>query len=192
MRRVRPSESGRAADAARAGPVGCAGARTRDGSVRAQRRLAGRAQGGGRIQGRGAVARRAAHRDGGDEPGHDQYHAAPRRPARRGRRRRGGGGDRVRLHRPRGARDADPGGDRPVSRAPSHRRPCADPGAGGRRGARRRGAGGGPAGALRARVSVRPYGVASPARHTVARQAHRARSARRGGFGRSRERRLYA
>src|SRR5213078_1987370 len=69
MRRVRPSQPGRAADAARAGPLGCAGPRTRDGFVRSQRRLAGRAQGGGRIQGRGAVARRAAHRDGGDEPG---------------------------------------------------------------------------------------------------------------------------
>src|ERR1051325_11660704 len=81
MRRVRPSEPGRAADAARAGSVGCARTRTRDGSVRAQRRLAGGTQNGRGVQGGRAVPRRAAHRDGGDQPGHDQYHAAARRPA---------------------------------------------------------------------------------------------------------------
>src|SRR5438477_415584 len=119
MRRVRPSQPGRAADAARAGPVGCAGPRPRDGSVRPQRRLAGRAQGGGRVQGRGAVARCAAHRDRADEPGHHEYHAASRRAASRGRCACRRGRDRVRVHRPPWARDADPGGDRAVSRSPS-------------------------------------------------------------------------
>src|SRR3989449_2151968 len=79
----------------------------------------------------------------------------------------------------------DSGGDRPISRTPDtgRRGPSAHPGAGWRRRAcrgrprRRR------AGALRARLSVRSDGVATPARCAVSCSAHRAGPAWTGGLG---------